>query len=345
MGTDNPIILGKKFVDRSNIFFLLLTLSAASFSYTLIGGFELQTSTEPEFCGPFEIVEEDRYINRIVPTQNERWSSYVNDDVPDYNYFINRHEVRNEPFPLEKEEDEYRIAVFGASRSRGYGVNNSDTYHQILEENLDEQLSGDIRVINAAHGRYGMEDRYTYLLNDGLELDPDLVLIPFSKSAELSHVDYDRIGEEVREEFNLSKEAEFRNHPEAFEELGARHLEYEKKIQESGWEDSNIRKYGNLISLLGDKEDFEVIFYWLEPDFEYVQEKSYSSVEIENNTYESPITAMKNVCGLDIIASPDEFQENQEDYRYDPEIYVYNKKGHEKIANDLTQKLKPEINN
>jgi hypothetical protein len=303
---------------------------------------ELNSSEAYEFCGPHEIIEQERYINRVGYSRNITWKSYPNEKVPDWKFFINRHNVRNEPFPLEKPENEYRVAVFGASRSAGYGVNQSDTYSYILQENLNESTSKNVRVINAHHGRYGMKDRYTYILNDGLEFEPDLVLIPFTQIAEISHKENDRIQKQVKEDFNLSEDAELRNYPKVFDNMSSRYRSLMQSKQTGHWRNSHIRKYGNLISLLGEKKDFEVVFYWLDPDFDRIN-GLYSEIEIGNGTYESPIIAMEEVCGREIVISPEELQENTAKYRYNPEIYPYNPKGHQFIAQHLTKLLKSEV--
>lgn len=315
-------------------------LLAGFASFTPLENYEVPLDSSPEFCGPSEIIPEERDINRYEPMEEERWSSYTNEKVPDYKQYMNSYAVRNEEFPLEKPQGEYRIAVFGASRSGGYGVNNSDTYHQILEHQLDERTSQDIRVINAYHGRYGMKDRYQFLLNDGLKFEPDLVLIPFTKAAEISHQEHNNITRQVKEDYNVSQDAEIRDHPEAFDALGPRVSKY-KQSKLSNWRNSSIRKYGNLITLLGEKEGFEVVFYWLEPEFDQFQREGYSSVEVGNENYESPLIAMREVCGAEIMTSPEKFQRNIEEYRYVPDIYPYNKKGHRLIAEDLTEKLAP----
>ena len=92
----------------------------------------------------------------------------------------NRFGFRDEPeFSEQPEPGEYRILSLGDSIGFGLGIPAGDHYTKILQNQLNS-ASGDhpnYRVINAGGQGYCPSGYYAYLLNEGLKLKPDLVII------------------------------------------------------------------------------------------------------------------------------------------------------------------------
>ncbi|HXK61336.1 MAG TPA: SGNH/GDSL hydrolase family protein [Acidobacteriota bacterium] len=93
---------------------------------------------------------------------------------------------RTNRFGLRDEEDfsetapagEYRILSLGDSIAFGLGLPASSHYTKLLEKKLNEaETSTRVRVINAAGPGYSPSGYYLYLRNEGLRLDPRLVII------------------------------------------------------------------------------------------------------------------------------------------------------------------------
>jgi len=93
-------------------------------------------------------------------------------------YHINRYHLRYDDFPEEKEANEIRIFVTGASVAWGHGVSQSDTYAYVLEKSLSAQYPKlKIRVIIAAVGMYVSTQERIFFENIVLPLNPDIVMM------------------------------------------------------------------------------------------------------------------------------------------------------------------------
>jgi lysophospholipase L1-like esterase len=78
-----------------------------------------------------------------------------------------------------KAESEKRILAIGDSITFGWGTAQELTFSARLERNLTERLKKPIRVINAGVGGYNTLQEATYLENEGLALNPDLVMLTY----------------------------------------------------------------------------------------------------------------------------------------------------------------------
>jgi hypothetical protein len=91
----------------------------------------------------------------------------------------NRFGFRDEPeFSIEPEAGEYRILSLGDSIGFGLGIPSKKHYTKVLQEELNHDSPGiNFRVINAGGQGYCPSGYYVYLVNEGLKLKPDLVII------------------------------------------------------------------------------------------------------------------------------------------------------------------------
>lgn len=113
-----------------------------------------------------------------------------------YDVKINSLGYRMEEFTIEKPKDVFRILMLGDSMTFGYGVNVEDNIPSRLEKALDEYLKkngvGDkkIQIINAgfADGK-SPDSYYLYLKNDGLKLEPDLIIANYFLNNDISDLD------------------------------------------------------------------------------------------------------------------------------------------------------------
>ncbi len=109
---------------------------------------------------------------KIIPNQNAfTHSAQVR---------INSLGLRNEEFPSEKPEDEYRILCLGDSITFGNGIENTKTYPKVLNKMLETNLSKKkFRVINAGVQGYNTWQEVEYLKKYGILLNPDILIIGF----------------------------------------------------------------------------------------------------------------------------------------------------------------------
>lgn len=88
----------------------------------------------------------------------------------------------------EKDELKKRILVIGDSFTFGWGVEEKDTYPRLLENEKRE-------VINAGLPNNGPDNYYLYLKNDGVKLNPDLVIVGFNIFNDIHNVGFDHTWE------------------------------------------------------------------------------------------------------------------------------------------------------
>ncbi len=83
---------------------------------------------------------------------------------------------RNDEYSIKKPAEEYRVLCLGDSYTFGWGVKRGETWPDILEYRLQKKMGKPINVING--GRPGRDARgnLNYLLKEGLNLDPDVVI-------------------------------------------------------------------------------------------------------------------------------------------------------------------------
>ncbi|MEW5947599.1 MAG: hypothetical protein AB1742_15525 [bacterium] len=78
-----------------------------------------------------------------------------------------------------KKENEFRILVVGDSFTAGWGVEQDDAFPNVLERMLNERSAGGavFNVINAGYQAQTFDTYYLFLKNEGLALNPDLVVV------------------------------------------------------------------------------------------------------------------------------------------------------------------------
>lgn len=113
------------------------------------------------------------------------------DDTP---IFINSRGLRDREFPKQKPGNTFRILSLGESGTFGVRVPIDQTYNRVLEKLLNAR-GGSIhyQVINAGVASYTSFQGRLYLEQEGLDFDPDLVLVYFGQNDSLPTYFEDRI--------------------------------------------------------------------------------------------------------------------------------------------------------
>lgn|SRR6185437_12417305 len=91
---------------------------------------------------------------------------------------FNERGLRDRPI-LPKAEGEYRILALGDSVTFGLGVDQDKTFVARLEQLLLGRLQRPMRVINSGVGAYNTVQELTYFTQEGINLQPDLVLLTY----------------------------------------------------------------------------------------------------------------------------------------------------------------------
>jgi hypothetical protein len=79
----------------------------------------------------------------------------------------------------DKPEGTFRIVVLGDSVAFGYGVDDEVTFLRRWEKELNAKGPGRFEVVNTGHLVYDTMQEYALLRDDGMRLQPDLVLLVF----------------------------------------------------------------------------------------------------------------------------------------------------------------------
>lgn len=88
--------------------------------------------------------------------------------------------LRDREFTRDKPAGTWRLLCLGDSFTYGDGVSKDETYPKVLERLLRERLPGRaIEVINAGCPSWGTDQEWLYLRDEGLEFQPDMVLVGF----------------------------------------------------------------------------------------------------------------------------------------------------------------------
>jgi hypothetical protein len=91
--------------------------------------------------------------------------------------------LADQEYSREKPAGVYRIAVVGSSWSMATGVTTEETYHAVLEERLQKQLSTNkVEVINFAVEYYGLGEIVGTVRHKVLPYNPDMILIALAPS-------------------------------------------------------------------------------------------------------------------------------------------------------------------
>ncbi len=103
----------------------------------------------------------------------------LSDYVLPYRVKINSLGLRGEEIAAEKPKGVYRILTLGDSYTFGERVDDEQTFPFQLEKLLNNspQIKSAVEVVNAGHACYSSREEYEYLLERGLRLNPDMVIM------------------------------------------------------------------------------------------------------------------------------------------------------------------------
>ncbi|MEO1996527.1 MAG: GDSL-type esterase/lipase family protein [Planctomycetaceae bacterium] len=91
---------------------------------------------------------------------------------------INSRGLRDDEHDLNRKEGTRRFLVLGDSYTWGYGVGDEEIFTEILEDRMARDGRA-CEVINTAVSGWGTDQEYLFLLNEGFEYSPDVVILAF----------------------------------------------------------------------------------------------------------------------------------------------------------------------
>jgi len=104
--------------------------------------------------------------------------SYLDKDDFKFEVNINEKGLRDDLVPYNPESGRKRVLALGDSNTFGYGVNQSQSYSEVLERNLNEE-GYPYDVINTGHGGWGTEQQLYFLMTEGKRYEPEIVTLGF----------------------------------------------------------------------------------------------------------------------------------------------------------------------
>jgi hypothetical protein len=124
--------------------------------------------------------QDDPFVDhRLIPNAKGRHKTLEYD----VEYQINSLGLRDREYSLPKPPGTFRILMVGDSFTEGVGVSAKETFSKQLEERLrDRPGPMKFEVINAGVASYSPLLEYLYLKEQGLRLQPDLVVLNFDLS-------------------------------------------------------------------------------------------------------------------------------------------------------------------
>jgi len=93
---------------------------------------------------------------------------------------INSRGLRDREHPVAKPKGTGRVLVLGDSFAWGYGVADQDLFTEVLERDfVDNPPQGPWEVINTGVSGWGTDQQYLYLMDEGFDYEPDVVVLAF----------------------------------------------------------------------------------------------------------------------------------------------------------------------
>lgn len=200
---------------------------------------------------------------RVDPVRHHAFipNTYGRMSNQDYtiDYFINSLGLRDNEISIKK--DKYRILMLGDSFTEGMGVNINQTIAKQLES-LFKENGYDVEVINGGIASYSPSLEYLYLKNEGIKLDPDLVILNLDLS-------------DTNDDFEYEKFATFDDDGELVSIEGTK---VQPATSLKGKIDLFCMKHELNLCILGGRTVLKVMSYYEKPPKEF-SEKYFNNTE------------------------------------------------------------------
>jgi len=142
----------------------------------------------------------------LIPNSEVIWEGY-NVKLPrNTTIKINSQGFRDKEYTVNKPENTVRILALGDSFTFGSGVENNETWTEILEEKLNSNLKRKYEVLNFAIPSYGTENEVELFKVKGIKYDPDIVIIGHTFDDIYNFTRMDELEIEIATRYNNSKD-------------------------------------------------------------------------------------------------------------------------------------------
>ena len=308
----------KPFFVALNIFLILTIVLLISYQEEPVysDSLEVNQSLEDPNHGMNIRYNPDGPVRSYLRPNRSVWVDYGADGyrIPPYKVETNSVGARDDE--LSEESEDPRVVYIGDSFTFGWGVNKTDRYTEVAEENLER----DIDSVNMGVPGTGIKDYYNILTEKALETDPDTVIVGFRYSDVRSERESAEFREEAEKE--LPEDIEDREQ-EINDMLIEIHSEF-KDQQE--FNNSPLEKYMIKIAEKAEQEDTNLIFYLLD--------------ERGNEQYVDDYKELAHRYNFDFIGASDKIKQNPiEDLIIREGDVHFNQKGHQIMGEKLAEGL------
>lgn len=234
-------------------------------------------------------------------------------DTPSYLVRTNRYGLREEPFRRMKASEEIRVLVIGDSFTFGWGVNRSDRFTEVLGRHLEEAAPGRYTVINAGVHGWGMADYYRYLRFNGSRLDPDIVVVAFTRADQLSSDTRMRLFQQAK---NMTRRNGTVNDTALYDRLTALKRAYnDRHLSGDALSQSELVCFMHRITATAREERIIPVFYhiWPTPSFTRRIEPYASALNV---TFVPPPARFASEPKLRWVHGPEDLHFNRRGHRW-----------------------------
>lgn len=116
--------------------------------------------------------------------------------------------MRDREHAVAKAPGQFRILVLGDSFMEAYQVQFQDSFVSLLENGLQAAVGDNVEVINGSVSGWGTDDELTYLVRQGLQYKPDLILVAMTIHNDIS--------DNLMEEYHTFRGGRLEERPIAF---------------------------------------------------------------------------------------------------------------------------------
>lgn len=120
------------------------------------------------------------FILRFFNIPNESNKDFQRKDLAwtEKNVVLNSAGYRDKEYPIERQEDTFRIYAVGDSYTYGWLVDDQQkTYTEIIENKLGEKAGKKVEVINAGSPGFSIDENVKRFISEGKYYYPDLVIV------------------------------------------------------------------------------------------------------------------------------------------------------------------------
>lgn len=181
----------------------------------------VEYNTTPRYPPQFFIPSNNTIlIAELKPNFTQLFDGYVVRLQRVVRVTINSDGFRDKEYSIEKPNNTVRIIVLGDSVAFGWGVNDNETFSEVLERLLNGNSKVKYEVLNLAFPGYNTEQEVERLRVKGLKYEPDIVIIAYHRNDIFNNTQFKELYENIKKSLENTNMSEFEKEVEAGKKAG-----------------------------------------------------------------------------------------------------------------------------